>query len=157
MNRLNVSRNFVLAAGIIAATSATALGDALPAPAAISALPQSHLTIDQAVEKVSNSETDSNEVWKRRWVVSLAPLAASQALDAHSSWGHRELNPLLADANGGFGMKATGIKVGTLAGVVGVEYLLVRKYPRTAKFLSIVNLASAGVTSSFAIHNYNLK
>ena len=96
-------------------------------------------------------------IWKRRWVVSLAPLVASQVLDAHSSWGHRELNPLLADASGGFGMKAAGIKFGTVAAVVGVEYVLVKKYPRTAKFFSIVNVASAGVTSSLAIHNYNLK
>ncbi len=98
-----------------------------------------------------------NATWKRRWVVSLAPLVGSQVLDAHSSWGHRELNPLLADANGGFGMKAAGIKFGAVAAAAGVEYVLVKKYPRAAKFFTIVNVASAGVTSSLAVHNYNLR
>src|SRR5258707_15334117 len=34
--------------------------------------------------------------WRRQWAISLAPLFASQALDAASSYGMRELNPVLA-------------------------------------------------------------
>ncbi len=36
----------------------------------------------------------------RSWKISLIPLVASQGLDASSSWGMRELNPVLADRNG---------------------------------------------------------
>src|SRR5437879_993968 len=34
--------------------------------------------------------------WQKQWAISLAPLVVSQSLDAASSYGMRELNPLLA-------------------------------------------------------------
>jgi hypothetical protein len=84
------------------------------------------------------------------------PLVASEALDASSSWGLRELNPVLAGSDGRFGMKATGIKFGVVGGLIGVEYLLVKKFPRSAKFFSIVNYSTAGITTGLAVHNYEL-
>ena len=39
---------------------------------------------------------------KKLWWTSVAALAASSVLDARSSWGHRELNPLLQNSNGRF-------------------------------------------------------
>ncbi len=93
---------------------------------------------------------------RRRWAISLAPLFASQALDAASSYGMRELNPLLASPNGGFGMKATGIKFGVVGALAGAEYLLIKKYPRSAKFFTIVNWTTAGATTGLAVHNYRL-
>src|SRR5438552_3649357 len=83
----------------------------------------------------------------RAWKISLAPLVASQALDATSSYGMRELNPLLADPNGGFGMKATSIKLGVTGVLVGVEYLIVKKYPRSARIISKLNWTSGIVTT----------
>ena len=94
--------------------------------------------------------------WQKRWAVSLAPLAVSQSLDAASSYGRRELNPLLASSNGGFGMRAAGIKFGVTSALAGVEYFLVRKYPRSAKFFTIVNWTAAGATSALAVHNFRL-
>ncbi len=94
--------------------------------------------------------------WKKQWIVSLAPLAASQSLDTVSSFGRRELNPLLASPNGGFGMKAAGIKFGVTGVLAGVEYILVKKYPRSAKFFTIVNWTAAGATSALAVHNFQL-
>ena len=90
-------------------------------------------------------------------MISLTPFVASQVLDITSSYGRRELNPLLADANGGFGMKAVGIKASTAGAAILVEYLLMKKYPRSARFFSIVNFADAGVTAGFAAHNYTVR
>ena len=103
-------------------------------------------------ERLSKSDAK----WRRQWAISLAPLFASQALDAASSYGMRELNPLLASPNGGFGMKATGIKFGVIGALAGVEYLLVKKYPRSAKVFTIVNWTTAGATAGLAVHNYRL-
>ena len=93
----------------------------------------------------------------RSWKISLVPLVASQALDATSSYGLRELNPLLADPNGGFGMKATSIKLGVTGALVGVEYLIVKKYPRSARVISKLNWTTGIVTTGFAVHNYAIK
>jgi len=94
--------------------------------------------------------------WRRQWTISLAPLFASQALDAASSYGMRELNPLLAGSNGGFGMKATTIKFGVVGALAGAEYFIVRKHPASAKFFTIVNWVTAGGTTGLAVRNYGL-
>lgn len=93
----------------------------------------------------------------RSWKISLAPLVGSQALDAASSYGMRELNPLLASPDGGFEMKGAVIKLSVTGAVVGVEYLIVRKYPRSARVISKLNWTSGIVTTGFAIHNYAIK
>jgi hypothetical protein len=94
--------------------------------------------------------------WRRQWAISLAPLFASEALDAASSYGMRELNPLLAGSNGGFGMKATAIKFGVVGALAGAEYFVVRKHPASAKLFTIVNWVAAGATTGLAVHNYGL-
>ena len=109
-----------------------------------------------AAERLDNLEQARNHAWRNRWMLSVVPLVASEALDASSSWGLRELNPVLAGSDGRFGMKATGIKFSVVGGLVGVEYLLVRKFPRSAKFFSIVNYSAAGITTGLAVHNYSL-
>jgi hypothetical protein len=93
---------------------------------------------------------------RRQWVISLAPLFASEALDAASSYGRREQNPLLAGADGSFGMRAAGIKFGVVGALAGGEYLVVRKHPAAAKFFTVVNWVTAGATTGLAIHNFRL-
>jgi hypothetical protein len=87
----------------------------------------------------------------------LVAVAASQSLDIASSHGMRELNPLLAGPDGRFGAKATSIKVGTTAAVVGIEYLIVRKWPNAARVLAKLNWGSSALTSVFAVHNFAIK
>lgn len=110
-------------------------------------LPVAHKSIDETTRAAS----------LRSWKISLAPLIASQALDVSSSYGMRELNPLLASANGGFEMKGVLIKMGFTGAAVGAEYLIVRKYPRSAGVISKLNWTCGIVTTSFAIHNYAIK
>jgi len=124
----------------------------LPPRATIDQLSSSQFVTASAEERVSKSDAK----WRRQWAISLAPLFASEALDAASSYGMREVNPLLASPNGGFGMKATGIKFGVIGALAGVEYVLVKKYPRSAKVFTIVNWTTAGATTAMAVHNYGL-
>lgn len=93
----------------------------------------------------------------RSWKRSLMPLVASQTLDVTSSWNHIELNPLLADSRGGFGMKAASIKFGAVGAFVAVQYLVVRRYPKAARVFSKMNWATAIATTGFAVHNYAIQ
>jgi hypothetical protein len=93
----------------------------------------------------------------RVWKVSLAPVIAGQALDAASSYNMREVNPLLASADGRFGMKATTIKFGATAAILGVEYLIVRKRPGASRILSRLNWSVGIATAGFAAHNFAIK
>ena len=43
-----------------------------------------------------------------------------------------------------------------IGGLIGAEYLLVKKYPRSAKLFTVVNWTTAGATTGLAIHNYSL-
>jgi len=91
---------------------------------------------------------------RQPWELSLIPLFAAQGLDAASSWGHRETNPLLAGPDGSFGMKAAGIKVGFVAGAAVAEYLLMKHRPGLAKLLVRLNYGNAIMTTGFAVHNF---
>lgn len=126
-------------------------------PAGLALLP-AYSSVEQAAALVG-AETQQqarNHAWRHRWLLSLGPLVASQSLDAASSWGLRELNPVLAGPDGRFGTKATAIKFGVIGGLTGAEYLLVKRFPASAKFFTAVNYTMAGITSGLAVHNYQL-
>jgi hypothetical protein len=130
----------------------------LPAQPVGNALLPAHRSIEQiaAEERSANLEAERAKAWRRRWMISLAPLVTSNIMDSSSSWGLHELNPALAGADGRFGMKAVGIKFSVVGGLIGGEYLLVKKFPKSAKFFTFVNLSTAGITSGLAMHNYML-
>src|ERR1041384_4142188 len=91
------------------------------------------IALDTASGYTSNARQANSRALMRSWERSLIPLLASQSLDAASSYGYRELNPMLASSNGTFGMKATAVKFGVVGALVGVEYLLAKKSPRAAR------------------------
>jgi hypothetical protein len=107
--------------------------------------PRSGYVAEQTAAAVSS--------WKR----SLIPMAGTQGLDIASSYGMRELNPLLAGSDGRFGGKAAGIKIGTTAAVVGIEYLIVKKWPGAARMFSKLNWGSSVLTGAIATHNFAIK
>jgi len=107
------------------------------------------------VESAARRATDQTAM--RRWKMSVLPVFASQALDVTSSYGMRELNPMLASSDGSFGAKGAGIKLGATAGLLGVEYLIVRKYPRSARVFTKINWSVSIVTIGFAAHNYAIR
>jgi hypothetical protein len=107
----------------------------------------------ELVPPVRSVEANALKAWKR----SLVPLMASQSLDAVSSYGMRELNPMLADSRGAFGMRATAVKFGVVGALVGVEYLIVRKHPGAARIFSKLNWTAAGITTGVAVHNFAIR
>lgn len=84
-------------------------------------------------------------------------MLASQALDATSSYGMRELNPVLAGSDGRFGMQSTTIKLGVTGALLGVEYLIVKAHPKSAKMFTKLNWAASAVTFGVAVHNYAIR
>ncbi|MEO8025050.1 MAG: hypothetical protein ABI823_01170 [Bryobacteraceae bacterium] len=119
-----------------------------------------NLTIPSATPNLSSityKQVARERTFSRAWKISLAPLLASQALDASSSYGLRELNPALANANGQFGMRSTAIKFAATGALIGVEYLVIRKHPRAASAFAKLNWATSIVTAGFAAHNYAIR
>jgi hypothetical protein len=69
----------------------------------------------------------------------------------------RELNPMLAGSDGRFGAQGAGIKLGGMAAILGIEYLLVRKQPRVGRIFSKINWSVSVVTTGFAAHNFAIR
>jgi hypothetical protein len=88
---------------------------------------------------------------------SIIALAAANAIDIQSSWGGRELTPMLRSGDGRFGARGAGIKLGMLAGMVSTEYFLVRKHPEAELPFSAANLAMTAVMSRIAANNYAVR
>jgi len=107
----------------------------------------------ELVTPARSVDINAQKAWKR----SLLPLMASQSLDAVSSYGMRELNPVLADSHGAFGMRATTMKFGVVGAFVGVEYLIARKHPGAARVFSKLNWTAAGITTGVAVHNFAIR
>jgi hypothetical protein len=92
------------------------------------------------------------------WKISAATLLASNVLDAGSSWGKRELNPVLSGSTGSFGGKSALLKLGVEAGVVTVEYLVLRHRPSrlSIKALTWINFGDASATTAMAVRNFGI-
>ena len=148
MTRINAARAAAFASALLISVASL--------PAAEALLPAAFLPAIDTRSIRDRGVTPEKDPWNKRWKISLAPLVASQSLDAASSYGMRELNPVLAGPDGAFGGKATALKFGVAGGLLGVEYILVRKFPRSARFFTIVNWTTAGATTGLAIHNYRL-
>lgn len=139
-------RSTVLVSSLLLASSAKAEN--------IFAEPAAERYIPQARERYVQKQ---QEAALRTWKISLVPVVASQSLDIASSYGMVERNPLLAGPDGRFGTKALGIKLGTTAAIVSVEYLIVKKWPGSARILSKVNWGTSALTTGFAVHNFAIK
>jgi len=92
------------------------------------------------------------------WKISAGSLLAANAMDEASSWGKRELNPLLSGSQGTFGKQGALLKLGVAGGVVAVEYLVLRRRPSRslAKALAWINFTDAAVTGAVAGRNFGI-
>ncbi|HXN48004.1 MAG TPA: hypothetical protein VN893_15260 [Bryobacteraceae bacterium] len=91
---------------------------------------------------------------KKLWWVSVAALAGASVLDARSSWGRHELNPLLQGPNGQFSARSVEIKSAIVGVGLAFQWVALRHHSQKAeKPLAIVNLAAAGLTTGAAVHN----
>lgn len=87
---------------------------------------------------------------------SMVAMSAASAADAYTSWHRPEANALLRNERGEFGAKGISVKVGTLAGIVMMEYRL-RKHREMRNAFVVGNCANAGVSTFAAVHNWRLR
>lgn len=83
---------------------------------------------------------------KAPWIASLAVLGLSDALDIRSSYGLRELNPVLG--RGQFGTRQAGLSAGITAGTVLWQIAMCQHVVCTKKdriVLTVINLGISGV------------
>ncbi len=91
---------------------------------------------------------------KKLWWASVAALAAASVLDARSSWGRQELNPLLQGPNGRFSARSIEIKSALVGAGIAVQWIALRRHSqKLEKPFGFVNLAAAGLTTGAAVHN----
>jgi hypothetical protein len=93
----------------------------------------------------------------RMWRISAAVLGAVTIADMQSSSGRLEANPLLRSQNGRFGVQGFALKGAVVGGVVGAQYLLLRKNPKAAPYAAGINFATAALTGAAVVHNHMLK
>jgi hypothetical protein len=146
-------KRFFTAALLLSASAAFGQ-DYLASPAALgNASFQGALSFSRSTTLADATPTLSDAA-RKRWELSLIPLLAAHSLDAGSSWGHRETNAFLAGSDGGFGMKAAGIKFGLVGTAIVAEYFLMQHHPKLANFIVRANRTNAVLTTAFAAHNF---
>lgn len=92
------------------------------------------------------------------WRASVVALSAANVVDIHSSWGKRELNPLMANNSGTFGARGALLKVALTGSLLGIEYLVTRRHPSSKLYrvLGFVNFGAAAGVAGVAAHNYTV-
>jgi len=96
---------------------------------------------------------------KQRWLWSALALVAASALDAHSSHGRMETNPLLRGPNGAFNSRRAFIVKGAAnGGILLLQAILIKKMPdrNLYKSFALTNSIMAGVTAGTAVRNYQM-
>jgi hypothetical protein len=153
----------VLVDGPDAASSALPAMKAAPAEPVESTVDGAEPNIGLVQPATSEADTSTAAVAAKRnsgtinkvWGASIAALLGGTTMDAASSWGKSESNPLLRSANGTFGMKGLMIK-GGLAGAMLAPEIMMRNNEDAKKKLAIVNFIAAGVFSAVVFHNLTI-
>ena len=94
---------------------------------------------------------------RKLWKWSVAALATGSAVDAWSSWGRQEANPILRGPGGRFSARGIGLKAAIAGGAVATQWALQRKNGEGAKGMAIANFGMAGTFTGAAIYNQKLK
>lgn len=95
---------------------------------------------------------------RKLWYLSLAGLAAANALDIHSSLGKSEANPFLAAGHQTFGWQGGVIKIGIQTPLVAFQIWRHHRHPEAPyKSDSLMNFAVSGAFTGVAVHNYGIR
>ena len=90
------------------------------------------------------------------WRISAGTLVAATAVDAASSWGGVELNPILAGADHRFSARGAAIKGSVAAATILIQWAILRHHPRAAKLFAIVNFGASGAYVGVAARNWRI-
>ena len=82
------------------------------------------------------------------WKFSAAMLTAVTIADMQSSVGRQEANPLLASQNGQFSGQGVALKGLMVGGLLGVQWVMLRRNPQASKYAAGANFASIWCTAS---------
>jgi hypothetical protein len=85
------------------------------------------------------------------WNSSVAALAVANAADVASSWGKRELNPIMPEQR--FGAEDALVKAGIVGAFMGVEYAILRHHPWFKRKVAALNWCGAGIDAATVVHN----
>lgn len=94
--------------------------------------------------------------WRKAWIVSVGALVAVNVLDARSSAGRYETNPLLRDSQGRFNTRRTVmVKSAASGGMLLLQVALHRRLPEQSleKPCALVNFAAAAAVGATAYRN----
>ncbi len=91
------------------------------------------------------------------WKVSAAMLTAVTIADMQSSVGRQEANPLLASRSGQFSGQGVALKSLMVGGVLGVQWVMLRRNPQASKYAAGANFAMTALTGAIVVHNHMIK
>ena len=92
----------------------------------------------------------------RAYLASLLLVAGGNGMDIASSYGKRELNPLLQGADGRFDMSSVGRKMAMVSAMELPQLFVVRRSPRRMKMFTLANFALSGVLMGISAHNFGI-
>jgi hypothetical protein len=92
------------------------------------------------------------------WKISVGALVAANVADVASSWGKKELNPLLSGPGETFGARSVLIKAAIVGSVIGMEYLATRGHNRkgSSRMMTILNFVNASGFAGLAARNFQI-
>lgn len=99
------------------------------------------------------SQAQERTLWK--W--SVVAVAASTAADVHSSFGMRELNPILRGPGSRFGVQSALLKTGAAGVLLLGQKLFLPGRSGRMKGWATLNFSMAATTGAFAVHNYSIR
>lgn len=114
-------------------------------------MPAAYSPLRPRVEVVQITDTHPDTI-QRIWIGSICAALAASAVDAATSWGKQESNPLLASQDGTFGTRGLAIKAG-IAGALLLPQWLLRRHKQLRTGFIVGNFADAAVFTAAAIHN----
>jgi len=91
------------------------------------------------------------------WKVSAAMLTAVTIADVQSSMGRQEANPLLSSQSGQFSAQGVALKSLMVGGLLGVQWVLLRRNPQASKYAAGANFAMTALTGAAVVHNHMIK
>jgi hypothetical protein len=90
---------------------------------------------------------------RKLWWASVAAVVVASTLDARSSWGKPELNPLLAGSGGQFGVRSLAVKSALTGGSLTALWLILRRHPGFEGPAAATNTGLAAFSLAAAVHN----
>ncbi len=93
---------------------------------------------------------------RRLYLLSLGAFNAVNTLDITSSFGKRELNPLLAGNGQRFDMGSVAKKLAMVGAIDATQIFALRRQPSAMKRLALANLVMTGVLAGVVAHNYGV-